>query len=172
MRSFVAPVASAKSGSQIGGMTHAALTVRLRATRLMAYAIAALTLMGSSTSDALVTEQRAIILAVLKDASAHWQGPRPCISDKLESFDGERVAPKRISRLVLTRTPFVTCRSSNLSAIRGDRFLSISAPKMANGLAAVELDYVCPTCGHGTLYALRKVEGRWRVVGRQASWVS
>lgn len=140
--------------------------------RLVVIAIMAPMFMGFSTSDTLNAEQEPITQAVLNDASARWQGPRPCISDKLKSFDGKRIEPKRLSQLANVKLPFRTCGSENLSAMKGNRFLTITAPRIKKDTAAVELDYACPTCGHGAVYTLRKNHGQWRVVARQMVWVS
>lgn len=172
LRALEASIVLPRSGRQIECMTHAISISRPRVTCLMICAISALMLVGASTPDSPSVEQAAIIQAVLNDASDRWQGPRPCLSDRLESFDGGRVTPQRISQLAYVKPPFKTCRSSSLSAMHGDRFLTISAPKIIGASAVVEFDYDCPTCGNGMLYTLRKLKGRWRVVGRQASWVS
>lgn len=165
-------IASDGSGRQVRGMANAFLTSRRCIVRLIAWTTLGLTLMGSVPLDALEAERGAITQAVLNDASVRWRGPRPCISDDLRSFSGKGAEPKRISQLPNVKSPFAICRSSSLSAMQGDRFLSLSAPKFFNDSASVELDYSCPTCGNGTLYALRKIKGGWRVVRRQASWVS
>lgn len=153
-------------------MTNAFLTLRRCVVRVTASAIVGGTLAGFTPPDTLEIDQGAITQAVLNDASARWRGPRPCISDARKLFDRESPPTKRISQLADLKLPFAICDSSNLSAAKGDRFLSVSAPKFINGSVVVELDYSCPICGRGTLYVLRKTKGQWRVSGRQTSWVS
>lgn len=48
-----------------------------------------------------------------------------------------------------------------------------SAPWVAGGFAFVEVGFVCGgECGRGDNYALRKTDGKWRVIAVQPSWVS
>ena len=48
-----------------------------------------------------------------------------------------------------------------------------SAPWVAGDLAFIEVGFVCGgECGRGENYALRKTDGKWRVIAVQPSWVS
>lgn len=48
-----------------------------------------------------------------------------------------------------------------------------SAPWVAGNIAFVKVGFVCGgECGRGENYALRKTDGKWRVIAVQPSWVS
>lgn len=50
--------------------------------------------------------------------------------------------------------------------------LTLSAPAFAGDSAFIEVAYVCGTvCGNGSLYALERRDGRWRVVGVADIWI-
>ena len=134
----------------------------------MACAIAAMTLSGHAAANHLEADRSAIIQAVLNDARTRWQGPLPCISDHLISAGTGRDTSQRVSRSSGVKSPFAPCRSARL----GDRYLAISEPIVKGDVAAVALEYRCPLCGEGNLYSLKHRNGRWRVVGRDRSWVS
>ncbi|WP_428683951.1 hypothetical protein [Sphingopyxis sp.] len=54
-----------------------------------------------------------------------------------------------------------------------DHLWIFSAPWVAGDLAFVEVGFVCGSeCGRGENYALRKIDGKWRVIAVQSSWVS
>lgn len=48
-----------------------------------------------------------------------------------------------------------------------------SAPWVADDIAFIEVGFTCgDLCGRGETYALRKADGKWRVIAVQPSWVS
>jgi hypothetical protein len=153
-------------------MAGANVSWRSHVLRLIACSIAAAPISVSATPERAIADQTAIIQAVLNDARARWQGVVPCISDRLRAFGEDRNVSERISRTADLRSPFKICPSMHPSVISGDRFLTIAQPKISGNSAIVSFEYSCPVCGHGELYTVRKVKGRWGVVGRQMSWVS
>jgi hypothetical protein len=153
-------------------MTGVIVSRRLRALCLTACSILATPIPVSAMPDRAIVDRTAIIQAVLDDARARWQGVIPCISDKFRAFGEGPEIPERISRTADLRSPFLICRSTHLSASSGDRFLTVSQPKISGNVAIVSLDYSCPICGHGELYTIQKMDGRWGVTGRQQTWIS
>jgi hypothetical protein len=121
----------------------------------------------ASTSGPLGIDQRAIMQAVLDDARRNWhQGDIPCLSDTLESATSSEATKHRISTSL--RSPFPFCRERTGSK----RHLALHEAIIRAGDALISLDYVCPLCGNGTVYSLRKVGGSWRIVSRTRGWVS
>ena len=51
--------------------------------------------------------------------------------------------------------------------------MHLSAPAFAGDAAFVAVDYLCGTsCGDGSLYALRRRETHWEVVGVADTWIN
>lgn len=62
-------------------------------------------------------------------------------------------------------------------SLRGDapahHLWTFSAPWIAGDIAFMEVGFICGSeCGRGENYALRKIDGTWRVIAVQRSWVS
>jgi len=58
-------------------------------------------------------------------------------------------------------------------ALRRCSRLTLTAPFVTGDIAFIETNYVCGgLCGNGWLYALRRQEGRWRLVAIAFTWIS
>ena len=122
-----------------------------------------------STSDQLSAEQSAIMQAVLDDARRHWQEREvPCISNALKSATSSNPSKHRISGSARLKSPFPICRQGSDAG----RHFELHDAIVQGRDALISLDFVCPLCGHGTDYALRRIDGSWRILTRKASWVS
>jgi hypothetical protein len=107
-----------------------------------------------------------ILRAVLVDAHAQSRAsPVPCVADQIKAFGSPEISSVRVSHLLGVRIPFSVCPNK-----LGDRYFRISKAKIVRGYALVEFDYVCPICGHGTLYTLRQIKGHWSVTRRERTW--
>lgn len=129
-----------------------------------------LTLLAVSPPSTLVqgSAESIILQTVLSDARAKWQGsPVPCVSDFLKTFGKPQDTEVRLSNTLGGKLPFAICHTNESKP-----HFEISAPMLRAGSAFVEFDYICATCGHGSIYTLRKIENRWSVVDRTPSWVS
>ena len=114
-------------------------------------------------------DEAGIIQVVLLDARSRWpDGEVPCLSDALESVTSSEETGRSISRSALVHSPFVICRPGADVV----RHLDLHEPIIQGNDAIIDVDYVCPTCGEGTDYSLRKTNGSWRIVSRQRTWVS
>jgi len=113
-----------------------------------------------------------VIRETLNDARSRWKGALPCISDHLQVFGTGRDSPALISRMPTTISPFSICAAKHPSASSGDRFVTISEPKIVANTAVLEFAYACPLCGYGMAFSLVKKNGKWRVVDRRPTWIS
>lgn len=55
----------------------------------------------------------------------------------------------------------------------GDQWSQLSTPAFAGDHAFISLDYHCGEwCGQGDIFALRRENGQWRVIGSTLGWIS
>ena len=124
---------------------------------------------GRSVPNQLSDDEAGIIQVVLDDARSRWKGDEiPCLSDTLESVTSSKNTPLRISRSARVHSPFHICRAGDVV----QRRLELHKPIIKGNDAIIALDYICPTCGEGTDYSLRKTDGSWRILSHRQDWVS
>jgi hypothetical protein len=104
------------------------------------------------------------------------QLPAPLAPDLASELDALRAEASRS-----TTTPALTAIDAGsipepLRVLRQDEScwqLHLSAPAFAGDAAFVAIDYLCGTsCGDGSLYALRRRETHWEVVGVADTWIN
>ena len=59
------------------------------------------------------------------------------------------------------------CRPS-----RQDHALALYRPVFVGEIAFLEVTHICPVCGNGELYALKRDGARWTIVGASTTWIS
>ncbi|HEX4739312.1 MAG TPA: hypothetical protein VH331_17315 [Allosphingosinicella sp.] len=63
--------------------------------------------------------------------------------------------------------PFSFCKTAQQS-----RRLEIASPAIAGDMAFVAVDYFCPACGEGRIFALRRSASGWAVIAETFIWAS
>jgi hypothetical protein len=101
---------------------------------------------------------------------------------RLQSFSAAKISGLQIAASQ-QRLDFIAPSGLEIADVRGRISLRgdmpahhvriYSAPWIAGDIALIEVGLICgDLCGRGENYALRKADGKWRVIAVQPSWVS
>jgi hypothetical protein len=108
--------------------------------------------------------------------ATHRSGAGPSLSSRLAAGPSDDPAPPRRSADSADRSAIYAAargRYGDTASAQGSTRLEFGRLTINGTDARLLVNFVCvPLCGHGEELILRKIDGRWQVVGVRTSWMS